>query len=86
MYDASAIRLGMPAEMFAALGEQRLAYIKPMRSEDVALLGADAPKLEPGHVVFVLHAADGTPIVLTDSHESALKDAESYDLEAVSIH
>jgi hypothetical protein len=24
--------------------------------------------------------------VLTDSHESALKDAESYDLEAVSIH
>jgi hypothetical protein len=86
MYDASAIRLGMPAEMFAALGEKRLAYVKSMRSEDVAFLSADAPVLEPGHVVFVLHAADGEPIVLADSHEAALADAESYDLEAVSIH
>jgi hypothetical protein len=86
MYDASAIRLGMPAEMFAALGEKRLAYIKPTRSEDVAFLSADAPVLQPGYVVFVLHAADVTPIVLTDSHESALADAETHELEAVSIH
>ena len=86
MYDASAVRLGMPADMFAALGENRLAYIKSMRSEDVAFLCADAPVLEAGHVVFVLHAADGTPIVLTDSHESALADAQTHELEAVSIH
>jgi hypothetical protein len=86
MYDASAIRLGMPADMFVALGEKRLAYIKPTRSEDVAFLSADAPVLEPGHVVFVLHASDGEPIVLADSHEAAQADAENYELETVSIH
>ena len=57
-----------------------------MRSEDVAFLSAEAPVLEPGHVVFVLHAADGTPIMLTDSREAAIADAANYKLETVSLH
>ncbi len=86
MFDPSATRLGMPWEVFASKVEDRLAYIKPMRSEDVAFLFADAPVLEPGHVVFVLHAADGTPIVLADSHASAAEGAANHDLETVSLH
>jgi hypothetical protein len=86
MFDPSAIRLGMPSEMFAAQGDNRLAYVKAIRSEDVALLCADAPVLEPGHVVYVLHASDGTPIVLADSHASAAEGAENHDLEMVSVH
>jgi hypothetical protein len=86
MFDPSAIRLGMPSEMFAALGENRLAYVKAIPSEHVAMLCADAPVLEAGHVVYVLHAADGTPIVLADSHESAAEGAENHDLEMVSVH
>jgi hypothetical protein len=86
MFDPSATRLGMPSEMFSAQGENRLAYVKTMRSEDVALLCADAPVLEPGYVVYVLHASDGTPIVLADSHESAAEGAANHQLEMVSVH
>ena len=41
---------------------------------------------KPGHRVFVLHAADGSPILLTDSLESAMRDAASNQLETVSVH
>ena len=42
--------------------------------------------LAPGHQVFVLHAADGTPIVLADSREAAMADAANHELETVSLH
>ncbi len=86
MFDPSAIRLGMPPDMFAAQGENRLAYVKAIRSEDVAMLSADAPVLEPGHVVYVLHASDGTPIVLADSEELAAEGAANHELEMVRVH
>jgi hypothetical protein len=86
MFDPSATRLGLPSEMFTAQEENRFAYVKAIRSEDVAFLCEDAPVLEPGHVVYVLHAADGTPIVLADSHQSAAEGAANHQLEMVSIH
>jgi len=86
MFDPSATRLGLPSEMFTAREENRFAYVKAIRSEDVAFLCEDAPVLEPGHVVYVLHAADGTPIVLADSHQSAAEGAANHQLEMVSIH
>jgi hypothetical protein len=86
MYDASAVRLGMPAEMFTATVERRLAYVKATRSEQVAFISADAPVLEPGHIVFVLYAADGEPIMLAESREAVLEDAERQELETVSLH
>ena len=76
----------MSPETLATLGENRVAYIKAMRSEDVAFLCAEAPMLEAGYQVFVLHAADGTPIILADSRESAMAGAESHELETVSLH
>jgi hypothetical protein len=36
--------------------------------------------------LFSLHAADGTPIMLTDSREAAVANAWSQELEAVSVH
>jgi len=33
-----------------------------------------------------LHAADGTPIMLTDSRESAIASAREHELNAVSLH
>jgi len=45
-----------------------------------------APHLAPGIRLFALHAADGTPILLTDSREAALANAWSQELEAVSVH
>ena len=71
---------------FAVLGGARIAYIKMARSEEVAFISPDAPFLAPGHRVFVLHAADGTPILVTNSREAAMANAASEKLETVSLH
>jgi hypothetical protein len=73
-------------EALALIGGGRLAYIKAIRSEDVAKMFPQAPKIEPGVKLFSLHAADGTPIMLTDSREAAVANAWSQELEAVSVH
>ncbi len=73
-------------EALAQLGDGRLAYVKEVRSEDVAEMFPEAPKLEPGMTLFSLHAADGTPIMLTDTREAAVANAWSQELETVSVH
>ena len=74
------------AEGLALLGGGRIAYVKAIRSEDVAKVFPQAPRIEPGLQLFALHAADGTPIMLTDSREAAVANAWSQELEAVSVH
>ena len=73
-------------DMLAHLGDGRLAYVKAINSEDVAHLFPQAPKIEPGIKLFALHAADGTPIMLTDTREAAVANAWSHELEPVSVH
>ncbi len=68
------------------MGGHPLAYIKRIRSEEVAFLSPEAPMLPPGHRVFVLHSADGTPILLAGSREAARADAARQRIETVSIH
>jgi hypothetical protein len=68
------------------LGENRLAYIKTVRSEEVAFLCAEAPLLSPGQRVFVLHGADGSPILLAGTREAAIADAASRQIETLSLH
>jgi hypothetical protein len=76
----------MSAEALAGLGGGKIAYVKAIRSEDVKQLFPQAPQLEPGAQLFALHAADGTPIMVTDSHEAAVANAWSHELETVSVH
>ena len=73
-------------EALAHLGDGRLAYVKAIRSEEVANLFPQAPKIAPGLKLFALHSADGTPIMLTDTREAALANAWSQELEPVSVH
>jgi hypothetical protein len=73
-------------DALAHLGDGRLAYVKAIRSEDIASMFPQAPKIAPGIMLFALHAADGTPIMLTDTREAALANAWSHELEAVSVH
>lgn len=73
-------------DALAQLGDGRLAYVKPIRSEDVATMFPQAPQIAPGLTLFALLGADGTPIMLTDTRESALASAWSNELEAVSVH
>lgn len=76
----------MTPEALAHLGDGRLAYVKAIRSEDLPALFPQAPQVAPGMQLFALHAADGTPIMITDSREAAVANAWSHELEAVSVH
>jgi hypothetical protein len=76
----------MTPEALAHLGDGRIAYVKAIRSEDVPTLFPQAPEIEPGMQLFALHAADGTPIMLTDTREAAVANAWSQELETVSVH
>ena len=73
-------------EALALLGGGKIAYVKTVRSEDVHAMFPQAPELKPGMQLFALHAADGSPILLTDSLESAMADAANNQLETVSVH
>ena len=76
----------MSPEALADLGDGQIAYVKTIRSEDVHTLFPQVPEIQPGLKLFALHAADGTPIMLTDSREAAVANAMSQQLETVSVH
>ena len=78
--------LRMSAQALAVLGDGKIAYIKAIRSEDVPGLFPQVPDVQPGMKLFALHAADGTPIMLTDSREAAVANAWSQELVTVSVH
>jgi hypothetical protein len=76
----------MSADEFAHLGGGSIAYVRPIRSEDVGELFPGAPDIQPGLQLFALLAADGTPILLTDSRDAALANALENELQTVSLH
>jgi len=78
--------IAISQEALAQLGDGEIAYVKTIRSEDVRALFPQAPDIRPGLKLFALHAADGTPIMLTDSREAAVANAMSQQLEMVSVH
>ncbi len=76
----------MTLQALAELGDGKLAYVKAIRSDDVPRIFPGAPDLDPGLDLFALLAADGSPIMITDSRDAALANAWENDLETVSVH
>ncbi|BAF86345.1 MULTISPECIES: DUF1150 family protein [Azorhizobium] len=76
----------MTPEALAVLGGGEIAYLRTIKSEDAQRLFPQAPEMQPGLTLFTLHAADGTPIMLTDSREAALANAFQNELTTVSVH
>ncbi|MGL4496891.1 MAG: DUF1150 family protein [Beijerinckiaceae bacterium] len=81
-----AVAQPMSPEAFAGLGGGQVAYVKSMSSDEVRRVFPNAPALQPGMQLFALLNADGTPILLTDSRETALANAWQHDLATVSLH
>lgn len=79
-------RPALSPEAFAMLGAGDIAYVTTIRSEDVGFIHAEAPLLPPGRWVFVLNAADGSPLAIAGSLESVVADAERQRLDTVSVH
>lgn len=79
-------RQTMTPETLAGLGGGRIAYVRPMSSEEVQTLFPNVPPIAPGLDLWALLAADGTPIMLADSREAVVMNAHENDLETVSLH
>jgi hypothetical protein len=80
------LRTPISLEALAHLGDGKVAYLKMIRSEDVRALFPHAPEMVPGLKLFALHAADGRPIMLTDSRDAAVANAWSQELDMMSVH
>ena len=73
-------------EQLAQLGEGLVAYVKPIRSEDIGAMFPGLSEVEPGMQLFALLGASGKPLILTDSRDAALANAMQHELHMVSLH
>ncbi len=71
---------------FTHLGEGEVAYIKLLHKDEAYRLFPALEEIEDDSPLYSLHAADGTPLMLTDSRAEALADALDNDLEPLSVH
>jgi hypothetical protein len=70
----------------ARLGGGQVAYIKTLSSDEALQMFPAIEDLPRGINLFALHAADGTPIALTDTRQAALSHAMDGELEIASVH
>ena len=70
----------------ARLGGGKVAYIKVMSHDEAKELFPTVEGLPTGIDLYALHAADGTPLVLTDSHQAALGHAMGDELEIAAVN
>jgi hypothetical protein len=70
----------------AELGGGKVAYIKSMSSDEANKMYPAVKGLPKGIELFALHAADGTPIALTDSRQAAIGHAMGDQLQVESLH
>lgn len=70
----------------ARLGGGKVAYIKVMSHDEAKQLFPTVEGLPTGIDLYALHAADGTPLVLTDSHQAALGHAMGDELEIAAVN
>lgn len=76
----------MSVSEFAELGGGQVAYIKMMTSDEAHEMYPAIEGLPDGINLYALHAADGTPLALTDSMQAALGHAIGDELEIASVH
>jgi len=76
----------MTADQFAHLGEGAIAYVRPIKSEQVQALFPQIEGLAPGMQLFALLSANGAPILLADSKDVAVANAWEHQLAMVSVH
>ena len=71
---------------FALLGDGQVAYIKQMTTAEAGKMFPAIQGIPKGIALFALHAADGTPLALTDSMQAALSHAMDDELMVARLH
>ena len=70
----------------ARLGGGKIAYIKMLSSDEANKMYPAVKGLPKGISLYALHAADGTPLALTDSRQAAIGHAMGDKLHVESLH
>lgn len=70
----------------ARLGGGEVAYIKTLTSDEALEMFPQIEGLPKGIALFSLHAADGTPIALTDTLQAAIGHAQEDELSIAPLH
>ena len=76
----------MSSNEFAHLGDGQVAYIRTVDQDEACRLYPGFEGVAQDIILFSLHGADGTPIVLTDNKDAAIADATENNLETVAVH
>lgn len=71
---------------FAHLGEGEIAYVRKIRSDDLARSFPSLPPIASGLELWALFGASGEPIVLSDVRATALQGAHDHELRTVTLH
>ena len=80
------LRRDISTDELERLGGGEVAYIKTLSSEEANEIYPLDDTLPEGINIYALHAADGTPIALTDSMHAALGQAIDDELVVASLH
>ncbi len=80
------LRRDISTDELERLGGGEVAYIKTLSSEEANEIYPLDDTLPDGINIYALHAADGTPIALTDSMQAALGQAIDDELVVASLH
>lgn len=83
--DPKAVPLMSELEL-ARLGGGEIAYIKTLSPDDAHRMFPMVDGLPKGINLFSLHAADGTPLALTDTLQAAIGHAQEGELSIASLH
>ncbi|MEE8530851.1 MAG: DUF1150 domain-containing protein [Hyphomicrobium sp.] len=78
--------IAMTEGELATLGGGVVAYIKTLTSDEASRMFPAVKGLPEGINLFSLHAADGTPLALTDTKQAAIGHAIDDDLQIASVH
>lgn len=70
----------------ARLGGGHVAYIKALSYDEARRMFPAVTDLPSGITLYALHAADGTPIALTDTRQAALGHAMDGELAVAAVH
>jgi hypothetical protein len=74
-----------PAE-FEVLGANALVYIRPIAGRELAILLADRRKLDRDQIFLLVVSADGSPLLVTESLESANEWLDETSLAVATVH
>jgi hypothetical protein len=70
---------------FSRLGAGQVAYLRKVKTDDLATSFPALPPMTPGVELWALFAANGDPIVLSDERDNVLVGAQEHELRTVML-